>query len=128
VSKIVFILKQWAIVKRRRDTGEELLCLSGKVYGNSRFGTGQVITTSYITTYRLESEHMVVITRNGSQYMLGRPKATELFAKQRLMRYLQRPRPQPLPGYDDTGRITDMSGASQRPVQVDEGATILDLS
>jgi hypothetical protein len=126
VSKIVYILKYWTIVKRRRDSGEELLCLSGKVYGNSRFGTGQVITTSYITTYRQESEHLVVITRNGSQYMLGRPKATEVFAKQRLMRYLQRPRP--LPSNDDSGRVTDMSGVSRRLPIMDEGATILDLS
>jgi hypothetical protein len=121
----LFILKNWSVVKRRRESGDELLCLSGLVYGNARFRTAQLITTSTITAYRLEADFLVVITRNGSEYMLGRPKPTEVFAKQRLMRYLQRPRPRP--GSDDTGRVTDMSGISGESRMPDDGSTILDF-
>ncbi len=124
----MFILKNWVIVIRRRESGEELLCLSGKVYGNPRFRVGQVITTSFLTSHRVESEFVVVCTRNGSEYKLGRPRATEVFAKQRLLRHLQRLNMQN--GFDGAGRITDISGSAGQSsaAEDDASATILDFA
>jgi hypothetical protein len=85
----VYILHSWKIIHRTSSHGDDAICVGGKVYGNSRFTSGEPITTSSIAWYRLESGSAIVSTRNGSEYMLGKPSASEPFAKQRLIRYLQ---------------------------------------
>jgi hypothetical protein len=85
----MYILHNWKIVHRTNSSGDDSLCVGGKVYGNSRFTSGEPITTSSIAWYRIESGSAIVSTRNGSEYMLGKPSASEPFAKQRLIRYLQ---------------------------------------
>jgi hypothetical protein len=104
----MYILENWFVIARRNSSGDEVLFLSGQVHGHARFHAGEVITTSSLTEHRFEQEKLVVLTRHGSEYMLGRPKASAMFAKQRLLRYLQRPKSQA--GAGDSGKITDISG------------------
>jgi hypothetical protein len=106
----MFILKNWAIVKRTAAFGEEAYCLSGDVYGNPNFTEGEFILTSFIRSHRFEADVMVIITRSGSEYWLGRPSVTAAFAKQRLLRYLQQM--PALPPFDETGRATEILGFS----------------
>jgi hypothetical protein len=84
----VFILSDWKIVLARRASGADSLCVSGCVSGNPRFAEGELVTTSAITTYRLEFDALIVVTRKGSEYQLGKPSPAEPFAAQRLLRRL----------------------------------------
>jgi hypothetical protein len=115
----VYILHNWKIIHRTNSNGDDTICVGGKVYGNSRFTSGEPITTSSLAWYRLESGSAIVSTRNGSEYMLGKPSASEPFAKQRLIRFLQergRLGPQ-RDGDDQTQRIShfDAYGDHSRP-------------
>jgi hypothetical protein len=85
----MYILHNWKIVYRTNSKGEYSICVGGRVYGNSRFTSGEPITTSSISWYRIESGSAIVSTRNGSEYMLGKPSSSEPFARQRLIRYLE---------------------------------------
>ena len=84
----VFILSDWRIVVARSAKGTEALCVSGCVTGNPLFRDGELVTTSAIRTYRRESDVVIVITRKGSEYHLGKPSLAEPFAAQRLLRHL----------------------------------------
>jgi hypothetical protein len=84
----MYVLSDWRIVVARNAPEADGLCVSGYVSGNPRFAEGELVTTSVIRTYRLESEAVVVITRKGSEYRLGKPGSAEPFAAQRLLRHL----------------------------------------
>ena len=85
----MYILHNWKIVHRTNSSGRDSICIGGKVYGSSRFTSGEPITTSSLVGYRIDGAATIVATRNGSEYMLGKASASELFAKQRLIRLLQ---------------------------------------
>ena len=85
----MYILHNWKIIFRAGSSGDESICLGGKVYGNARFASGEPITTSAIAWYRVEADSVIVATRSGSEYMLGKPNTSEPFAKRRLIRHLE---------------------------------------
>ncbi len=83
------ILNNWKMLELRTRQGESLVCIEGRVYGsNPRFPTSSHIRTSPVTGYSMEANSMVITTRRGSEYLLGKPDQTQIFAQQRLMRRL----------------------------------------
>ena len=83
------ILNSWKTLELSSREGEVLLCIEGRVYGsNPRFPSSSHIRTSPITGYRFESNAMVVMTKRGSEYVLGKPDPSQAFAQQRLIRRL----------------------------------------
>ena len=68
--------------------GDEGPCLRGQIFGNFRFTPGQWITTSAIAGYRRAGESIIVMTRNGSEYTLGRSALALPFAQKRLLALL----------------------------------------
>lgn len=85
------ILNNWKIVELQTVEGEVLICLEGRVYGSKpRFPSSSHVRTSPVTGYRMEANSMVVTTRRGSEYLLGKPDPRQAFAQQRLMRRLAR--------------------------------------
>lgn len=90
------ILNNWKILELITREGETLVCIEGRVYGsNPRFPSSSHIRTSPVTGYSLESNSMVVTTKRGSEYLLGKPDPSETFAQQRLIRRLSRLRQSP---------------------------------
>lgn len=90
------ILNNWKILELITREGETLVCIEGRVYGsNPRFPSSSHIRTSPVTGYSLESNSMVVTTKRGSEYVLGKPDPSETFAQQRLIRRLSRLRQSP---------------------------------
>jgi hypothetical protein len=85
------ILNNWKTLELITREGERLVCIEGRVYGsNPRFPSSSHIRTSPLTGHRFESNSMVVMTKRGSEYLLGKPDPAETFAQQRLMRRLSR--------------------------------------
>ena len=85
------ILNNWKMLDLVTRDGEALVCIEGRVYGsNPRFPTSSHIRTSPITGYSLNSNSMVIMTKRGSEYLLGKPDPSQAFAQQRLMRRLSR--------------------------------------
>lgn len=83
------VLNSWKILRLKTSEGEVLVCLEGRVYGsNPRFPSSSYIRTSQIVGYSYESDSMVVTTRRGSEYLLGKPDPGQTFAQQRLIRHL----------------------------------------
>jgi len=89
----------WRIVRGTSANGGTVTRVSGQVYGHSAFRPGDDITTSAIASYRIESDFIIVTTLSGSAYSLEKPLASEPFARQRLIRYLdEQPDRSPAPG------------------------------
>lgn len=85
------ILNNWKTLELITREGETLVCIEGRVYGsNPRFPSSSHIRTSPVTGYSFEANSMVVMTKRGSHYLLGKPDPSETFAQQRLMRRLSR--------------------------------------
>ncbi|WP_300454387.1 hypothetical protein [Accumulibacter sp.] len=85
------ILNNWKTLELVTRDGEQLVCIEGRVYGsNPRFPSSSHIRTSPITGYSFQSNSMVVMTKRGSEYLLGKPDPSETFAQQRLIRRLSR--------------------------------------
>lgn len=84
----MFILMNWRVLRANGPDGVPLTRVSGQVYGHPAYRPGDDITTSTIATYRVESDFIIITTVTGSSYSLEKPLATEPFARQRLMRYL----------------------------------------
>lgn len=83
------ILNSWITLELITREGERLVCIEGSVHGtNPRFPAASRIRTSPVTGYHFEAHSMVIMTRRGSEYMLGKPDASQTFAQQRLMRRL----------------------------------------
>ncbi|MBL8398657.1 MAG: hypothetical protein JNL84_11035 [Candidatus Accumulibacter sp.] len=83
------ILNNWKIVELKTSEGEILVCIEGRVYGsNPRFPSSSHVRTSPINGYSLDANSMIVTTRRGSEYLLGKPDPRQAFAQQRLMRRL----------------------------------------
>lgn len=85
------ILNNWITLELITRDGERLVCIEGSVHGtNPRFPAASRIRTSPVTGYYFEASSMAITTRRGSEYLLGKPDASETFAQQRLMRRLSR--------------------------------------
>ena len=84
-----FRLEQWRIVRRINAAGASITCICGKVSGNPDFQSGTMITTSRISALETVDDGLIARTINGSEYALGKPDASEPFAKRRLMRFVQ---------------------------------------
>jgi hypothetical protein len=85
----VFVLANWKIASCVSPSGATLTCLCGHVFGNPNFNPGQFVQTSTVKSHTVEFDSLIVLTRNGSEYWLGKPDPAESFAVQRLLRYLQ---------------------------------------
>ncbi len=122
----MFILMNWRIVRGTSADGGTVTRVSGQVYGHSAFRPGDEITTSAIGSYRIESDFIIVTTLSGSAYSLEKPLATEPFARQRLIRYLDEQPDrghsgsheisQQLPRFREDGREVAETGLLGRPV------------
>ncbi len=96
------ILNNWKTLELLTREGETLVCIEGRVYGsNPRFPASSHIRTSPITGYSFEASSMVVTTKRGSEYLLGKPDSSQPFAQQRLMRRLSRISQAPTTGFND---------------------------
>jgi len=96
------ILNNWKILDLVTRDGDALVCIEGRVYGsNPRFSSSSHIRTSPITGYSLDANSMVVTTKRGSEYLLGKPDPSQTFAQQRLMRRLSRLSPNATSGFDE---------------------------
>jgi hypothetical protein len=84
----MFILMNWRVIRGAGANGATVTRVSGQVYGHAAFRPGDEITTSAIASYRIESDFIIVTTVSGSAYSLEKPLASEPFARQRLIRYL----------------------------------------
>ena len=85
----MFILTNWKVAACITPGGVVVTCLCGHVFGHTRFKPGEFVQTSHVRGHRVEFDSLVVVTRNGSEYWLGKPDPCESFAMQRLLRYLQ---------------------------------------
>ena len=103
------ILNNWKTLELITREGETLVCIEGRVYGsNPRFPSSSHIRTSPVTGYSFQSNSMVVKTKRGSEYMLGKPDLSETFAQQRLMRRLSRLGQKPPSGFNELDtQLTD---------------------
>jgi hypothetical protein len=81
-------LENWQILGLADEAGEPAVCVSGEIFGDPRFARGAFVTTSAVHGYRYENDEIVVVTRTGTEYLLGKPHVAETFAKSRLARYL----------------------------------------
>ncbi|WP_300341892.1 hypothetical protein [Accumulibacter sp.] len=106
------ILNNWKTLELVTRDGETLVCIEGRVYGkNPRFPSSSHIRTSPITGYSFESNSMVVMTRRGSEYLLGKADSSEAFAQQRLMRRLSRLGQKPAASFNELD--TQLTGYSE---------------
>jgi hypothetical protein len=81
-------LENWQMLRLPDEAGAATICVSGEISGDPRFAPGSFVTTSSVHGYRYENEEIVVVTRTGTEYLLGKPHAAETFAKSRLTRHL----------------------------------------
>jgi len=96
------ILNNWKTLELLTREGETLVCIEGRVYGsNPRFPSSSHIRTSPLIGYSFEASSMVVLTKRGSEYLLGKPDSSQPFAQQRLMRRLSRISQASTPGFDE---------------------------
>lgn len=110
----VFILTSWKIASCISSSGAAVTCLCGHVFGNPHFASGEFVQTSTVKSHRVEFDSLIVATRNGSEYWLGKPDPAESFAMQRLLRYLQESESvQTVGGDDDQTRMAKGRG---RPI------------
>jgi len=86
-----YILSNWKICNRQSRSGALRIHLFGKVFGHPRFAAGELISTSTITSYRFDTDS--VLTRNGSEYRLGKADAADPAAKERLIALLDASQP-----------------------------------
>ncbi len=85
-----FILEAWGIVSHADSDGVLTLRLSGIAFGSSLPLTGTCVRTSPAVRYRMQGSRLVIITRSGSEYMLGLRDGSQDEDKKRLVRYLDR--------------------------------------
>jgi hypothetical protein len=85
-----FILERWEIVSVSDPKGAVKLCLGGRAFGGSHPLAGEDVRTSAIARYRKQGNRLVIVTRSGTEYMLGMRDGPQEQDKQRLIRYLDR--------------------------------------
>jgi len=105
---VPFVLEGWTTVEQPCSDGTVALCLKGRVFGHPRFNSADSVTTSAITGFREEGDVLIVISRNGSEYVLSRPLNGKPFAKKRLMRQLMELKCRSMPNdkhLTETGRM-----------------------
>jgi len=81
-------LENWQILNLPDSAGNPQIRVSGEIFGDPRFAGGAFVTTSSVSDYRYYKQGIVVVTRSGTEYLLGRPHISETFAKSRLARFL----------------------------------------
>jgi len=82
-------ITNWGILSRRSSLGKPVVRLVGRVYGHAHCAPGEVFKTSPIAWFRRKGATTVVMTRNGSEYVLGKPRPTEPLAVQQLIAHLK---------------------------------------
>ncbi|KFB67292.1 hypothetical protein [Candidatus Accumulibacter vicinus] len=113
------ILNHWKMLDLITRDGESLVCVEGRVYGsNPRFPASSHIRTSPVTGYSVDANSMVIMTKRGSAYQLGKPDPSQTFAQQRLIRRLSRLGQIPAPGFNAletqlTGNLADFTSFSE---------------
>lgn len=113
------ILNNWKMLDLITRDGESLVCVEGRVYGsNPRFPASSHIRTSPVTGYSVDANSMVIMTKRGSAYQLGKPDPSQTFAQQRLIRRLSRLGQIPAPGFNAletqlTGDLADFTSFSE---------------
>ncbi|MEF8715126.1 MAG: hypothetical protein V5B39_16540 [Accumulibacter sp.] len=121
------ILNNWKMLDLITRDGESLVCVEGRVYGsNPRFPASSHIRTSPVTGYSVDATSMVIMTRRGSAYLLGKPDPSQIFAQQRLIRRLSRLGQIPASGFnaletqltDFTVQLTDLTSFSEHPDEI----------
>ncbi len=105
------ILNNWKMLDLITRDGEALVCIEGRVYGsNPRFPTSSQIRTSPVTGYNVDANSMVIMTKRGSEYRLGKPDPSQTFAQQRLIRRLSRLGQLPASGFNALEtQLTDLT-------------------
>jgi hypothetical protein len=88
--------------------------LCGHVFGNPQFKSGEFVQTSMVKSHRVEFDSLIVVTRNGSEYWLGKPSPSESSAMERLLRYLQRSESVEVLDSDDEQTRVSKSGSMPR--------------
>ncbi len=110
------ILNNWKMLDLITRDGESLVCVEGRVYGNNpRFPTSSCIRTSPVTGYRVDANSMVIMTKRGSEYLLGKPDPSQTFAQQRLIRRLLRQEQTAAPSFDSLEtQLNELNDFSER--------------
>jgi hypothetical protein len=86
---MMYILSNWTILEGRKPGGEVVMRLRGEVFGNPRYLAGGEVTISALHSCRQDGDAISVITRSGSEYVLGNPNPAEPEATTRVLQHLQ---------------------------------------
>lgn len=100
----IHVLNNWKVVHTKaQDDGRYLACIEGAVMGtNPRFPGASIIRTSYLVAYEMHASSMVVVTARGSEYLLGKPHATEYLTQDFFKTFLSERKEAPAPNFDGT--------------------------
>lgn len=84
------ILDNWKIIHAKApDDGRYVACIEGMVASsNPRFPGSSIIRTSYVTSYEMHDESMLVITARRSEYLLGVRHPSEYLTEDFLKSFL----------------------------------------
>ena len=63
--------------------------LRGEVFGNPQYTVGDCVTISVLVSCRQEGDTLSVMTRSGSEYVLGKPHPDEADAVARVLKHLR---------------------------------------
>jgi hypothetical protein len=85
----MYILSNWTILQRAKPNGEMAVRLRGEVFGNPRYAAGDHVTISVLRSCYQEGETISVVTRSGSEYVLGKPNPAEPEAVARILRHVR---------------------------------------
>jgi hypothetical protein len=85
----MYRLSNWTILYCKTRNGGAVMRLRGEVFGNPRYTAGEEITISTLCSCRQDGDTILVTTRSGSEYELGKPNPDEPEAIQRVLRQLQ---------------------------------------
>jgi hypothetical protein len=85
----MYILSNWTILLHTKPDGEVSVRLRGEVFGNPRYQAGDQVTISVLRSCKQEGETVSVVTRSGSEYVLGKPSASEPEAVARVLRLVK---------------------------------------
>jgi hypothetical protein len=95
----MYILSNWTILQHTAPGGKVVMRLCGEVFGHPRYKAGGEVTVSALRSWIQEGDSISVITRSGSEYVLGKPNRAEPAAIDRVLQHLQaQDVPHTLPG------------------------------
>jgi hypothetical protein len=85
----MYLLSNWTILYCRTRNGDALMRLRGEVFGHPRYADGEDVTISTLCSCRQAGDTYSVITRTGTEYVLGKPHHEELEAVDRILQQLK---------------------------------------